>query len=230
MSFSKTLLACAAAAVALSGAANAALVTVRDNPDNGPSVFANGLGRGITINHNGTNRSVSAGVFSLQYSANNGWTDFLSFCLQLSEYLTLPKLHAEVDGAVYFPDQHDRRALGIVYGNFLTPQTGLRNATSAAALQSIIWEIVEDGADNFNLSTGAFKLLSNDVLTEANSLWTLAMTGQFKPVNINVFAARGTQDLIVSEVPIPAGVYLFGSAIAGFAFSKRNRKGSAAST
>lgn len=225
MSLFRTLLAGAAAAFALSGAANAALVTVRDNPNNGSSVFATGLGRNVAITHNGANRTVGAGVFSLQYQEGAQWNDFLTFCLQLDEWLTLPKLHSEVASAVYFPDGADRTALGILYGDFMSASLGLKNSTTAAALQTIIWEIVEDGATNFNLSAGSFRVRSSDVLSAANLLWAELLTGNHSAVKFKVFAARDTQDLLVSDVPLPAAGWLFLSAVAGLGFSRRNRKG-----
>ena len=87
-------------------------------------------------------------------------------------------------------------------------------------MQTIIWEVIEDGAANFNLTSGAFRLYSADVRDKANAFWNLILTGQLKPVKFNVLSARGTQDLIVTEVPIPGGIFLFGSAVAGFAFAR----------
>ncbi len=220
----KLFLSAAIASMALSGAANAAIVTVRDNPNNGSSVFATGLGRSVSINHNNVNRTVGAGAFSLQYDKGQGWVDFLTYCLQLDEWLTLPKTHTEIAGDAYFPNAADRSALGILYGDFMTTSLGLKDATASAAMQTIIWEIVEDGADNFNLSAGSFRLLSTDVRSAANLMWAEVLSGNHKPINFNVFAARGTQDLLVSQVPVPAAFWLFGSAVAGLTFSRRTRK------
>lgn len=225
MSPFKTFFAAAGAALALSGAANAALYSVRDNPANGSSVFATGLGRSVSINYMGTSSTVGAGVFSLQFGNDRGWTDFLTFCLQLSERLTLPKEHQLIDGDAYFPNAANRTALEILYANFMNSGLGLKDATSAAAMQTIIWEVIEDGAANFNLTSGAFRLYSADVRDKANAFWNLILTGQLKPVKFNVLSARGTQDLIVTEVPIPGGIFLFGSAVAGFAFARRQKKG-----
>lgn len=224
MSQFRTILATAAAALALAGAAQAAPVTVRDNPNNGSSVFATGLGRTVSINHDGVSRNVGAGVFSLQHDTGGQWNDFLTFCLELDQWLTLPKQHTEVDGDAYFPNAVDRTALEILFGNFMTSGIGLKNSTTAAAMQTVIWEVIEDGAANFNLSSGTFKLLSSDVLGEANTLWTMILSGQYKAVSFNVFSATGTQDLLVNEVPIPGALWLFGSAVAGIGFSRRHKK------
>lgn len=224
MSRLKTVIIGLAAAIALPAAANAATVSVRDNPDNGGSVFATGLGRSISIQNDGTNRNVQAGVFSLQYNDGDGWTDFLTFCLQLSEYLTLPKDHERVAGADYFGSADDLEALGIIYGNFLTSDIALKNANTAAAAQAVIWEIVEDGATSFDLSAGDFKLFTQSVLTEANALWALVLSGNYAAVAIDVFSARGTQDLITSSVPIPGALPLLLAGIAGLGFASRKQR------
>ncbi|MFN3960624.1 MAG: hypothetical protein ACK4NP_12015 [Parvularculaceae bacterium] len=224
MSRLRTFLAGLALAVALPAAADAAVVTVRDNPGNGSSVFATGLGRSVTIRHNGVNRTVGAGVFSLQYGTGGDWTDILTFCLELSARLTLPKDHERIAGEAYFPNAVDRQALGILYGNFMTADYGLKNADTGAAMQILIWEIIEDGAANFDLDGGAFKILTSSVRSEALTLWSLLTSGDFKPVRFDVLAARGTQDLIVSEVPLPGALTLFGTALAAGAMRRRPRK------
>lgn len=221
MSRLKTFLAGAALSFALPAAADAAVVTVRDNPNNGSSVFATGLGRNIAIRHDGVNRTVGAGVFSLQYGTGGTWTDVLTFCLELSARLTLPKDHERVDGGTYFLNADDRTALGILYGNFMTADYGLKNADTGAAMQVMIWEIVEDGAANFNLSSGSFRLMSEGVRNEAMNLWNLLLSGDFKPIAFDVLAAEGTQDLIVSEVPVPGAFLLFGTALAAGAIRRK---------
>lgn len=221
MSRLKTFLAGAALSFALPAAAGAAVVTVRDNPNNGSSVFATGLGRNIAIRHDGINRTVGAGVFSLQYGTGGTWTDVLTFCLELSARLTLPKDHERVDGEDYFLDTDDRTALGILYGNFMTADYGLKNADTGAAMQVMIWEIVEDGAANFNLSAGSFRLMSEGVRNEAIDLWNLLLSGDFKPIAFDVLAAEGTQDLIVSEVPVPGAFLLFATALAAGAIRRK---------
>jgi hypothetical protein len=220
----KTVFAGLALAIALPGLAAAEVVTIRDNPNNGSSVFASGLGRSVSIQHDGANRTVNAGVFSLQYSSDAGWVDFLTFCLQLDEYLSLPREHERVAGDEYFASAADVDALGILYGNLLTPELGLKNANTSAALQAIVWEIVEDGATSFDLASGSFKLFTKDVLAEANNLWALIVSGTYFAVAIDVFHAAHTQDLLTSSVPIPGALPLLFSGIAGLAFASRKQK------
>ena len=223
--FKTVLAALSAGAVLLTGlSANAAMVTVRDNPDNGGSVFADGLGRTISVQYDGAQRNVGAGVFSLQYRASGSdWTDFLTLCLQISERLTLPLDHERRRGTSYF-DRQDADLIGILYGHFFTGDHALRDATSSAAVQAIVWEIAEDGATDFDLSEGTFQLLSDDVLTRAEEIWTAAISGVFEPIGFDVFEMTGTQDLLVSEVPIPGAIPLLFSGLAGLGFASRKTR------
>lgn len=220
----RTVLAGLALVIALPGLANAATVSVRDNAGNGSSAFASGLHRTISIKHDGVNRTVNAGVFSLQHSSDAGWVDFLTFCLELDEILSLPKTHERVAGTDYFGSAADIDALGVLYGNLMTADFSLKNANTAAAAQAIIWEIVEDGATSFDLAAGSFKLLTKDVLAEANSLWALIVSGTYAATGIDVFRAAGTQDLITSAVPVPGALPLLFSGLAGLAFATRRQR------
>jgi hypothetical protein len=219
-----TFLAAGLALCAATGQAAAETVTVRDNPVNGASVFYSGLGRTVSIEFNGAARSVGAGAFGLQFYTGSEWRDFISFCLDLNEWLVLPSGYGRVDDETFFSSDADRTATGALYNNLLTAEFGLKDATSAAALQSIIWEIREDGAANFDLEGGAFRLVSADVLLRAQSLWGLIVSGKLSAPDFDVFTARGTQDLLVSEVPLPAAFILFGAGLAGLGAVRRKRR------
>ena len=229
MSYFKTIIASLALSIMLPATASAATVTVRDNAaDNGSSVFGVGLGRGVTIDYLGTERRVGAGAFSLEYGSDaDGWVEFLTFCLQLSERLTLPKDHERVSGDDYFMDQDDRDAVGALFNNFLTTDLGLADSTSAAAMQVILWEVVEDGAANFDLTMGDFEVVTNSVRNRANDLWAMVVDGlnndAFANIQFDVFVADGTQDLLV-ETPLPGALALLISGIAGLGFSTRKKK------
>ncbi len=224
----KTILAGAALSL-VAGAATAAPVAIRDNAhDNGASVFADGLGRNVAIGLEGERSRVRAGVFSLEYeSQTQGWTSFLSFSLQLSERLTLPKAYEHVEGRAYAADAADRAALGALINNFLTEDLGLADATSAAALQVIVWEVVEDGSDRFDLRRGDFKVLTRGVRARADTLWGMIADGladeAYDNTAFNVFSAEGTQDLIL-ETPIPGAISLILSGFAGLSLAARRRK------
>ncbi|MAW80271.1 MAG: hypothetical protein CMI63_08525 [Parvularcula sp.] len=224
MSRIKTIFAALALSIAAPGLAEAATIPIRDNPDNGGSVFATGFNRSISIQYEGANRNVQAGVFSLQYDEGDGWVDFYTFCLQLSEYLSLPRDHERVSGGDYFASGDDMNALGVLYGSLMTTDYVFKNANTAAAAQSIVWEITEDGADSFDLAAGDFKLFTTDVLAEANALWALIISGDFLSTSVDVFAAVRTQDLLTSSVPVPGALPLLFSGLAGLGFASRRQK------
>ena len=219
----------AAALIAGTASAAAAPVLIRDNAaDNGGSVFAAGLSRGVGITYEGVNRNVGAGAFSLQFENGDGeFIDFLTFCLQLSETLSLPREHHRTSGEAYFGNTADRDAIGALYNYFRTPTLGFANATSAAAMQIIIWEVIEDGAINFDLSDGVFRTRTAAVRNQAEAFWDQLILGldadAYENIAFDVFAAEGTQDLIV-ETPLPGALALLLSGIAGLGFASRQKK------
>ncbi len=218
-----TLLASSLIAATMVASASAASLTVKDNPNTGRGVFFENLYSTIEIN-TGTDRRVNAGVFALQYGSNAGtsFTDFLTFCLQVNESLTLPLDHDRVTGEVYFSEE-DRKALGTAYGSMMTEEYALADGISAAAMQSIMWEVAEDGATSFDLSSGAFILLTQDVRTKAEEFWVLIQSGTLPFIGFDVFIASGTQDLITTETPLPGAALFMGTGIAAYMSRKRKK-------
>ena len=231
MSRLKTLAAGLALALALPAAASAATVTVRDNPSNGDSVFAVNsggaeLGRTFDVTFNGDTFRAGGGVFGLQYGSDaDGWTDFYTFCFELDENLNLPFAYDWMSGADYFADPDLRNAIGIIFGNFMNETYSFMNSTYAAATQTVIWELMIDGYNGFDLSDGAFLLLTQDVLDVANSLWALIAGGSLNAASFDMLIADGNQDLIVppAEVPVPGALPLLLTGIAGMRLAKRKK-------
>ncbi|NNE39481.1 MAG: hypothetical protein HKN14_01035 [Marinicaulis sp.] len=134
------------------------------------------------------------------------------------ERLTLPKLHERVSGTDYNSNDGDFEAFAALVNNFLNSSTGLENSTTAAALQVIIWEIIEDGATSFDLEVGAFTMNTESVRDVANSFWMAIANGDFTKSSFDVFAARGTQDLITFDTPLPGALPMLLTGFAGFSY------------
>jgi len=226
----------AAACVALLGmavGAEAATVQVRDNPALGGGVFAFGKYEDMRIHVSGKEVNVRTGPFALQYDVTGGdtfWTDFLTFCLQPHERLNLPRAHAVVDRDAYFADAAQANAIGLLYEEFLGRDLGMMTDAAAAAFQVLVWEIVEDWntADFLDFGLGDFRILSSEapVVMAADAIWNgiapLLNSGQ--RARFQVLAADNTQDLIVSEVPVPGALLLMLTGLGGFSAARRLRR------
>lgn len=205
--------------------ANAGIIEVRDNPDNGAGEFLDGAIDSPLIRYQGEEFNANAGVFSLQQrqSEEEFWTDFLAFCLQISQNLRLPADYEMADTDSYLGSEDVKDALGIIYGNFLTEELGLKSAQSAAAMQFLIWELIEDGFDGFDLDEGTFVVLDAEVKAEAETLWALVLSDTFKPVEIAILSSGDSQDLLFAAVPLPGGIALILTGLAALRAARRKK-------
>lgn len=164
----RALLRCSALATALGFAAaiaaptaSAAPVLVRDA--DGGSVFSgSGLAapQVVSINVSGSDKSVYASPFALQYSTDSGasWINFLTYCLEPDETLgvsgtpTAGDLVASMFGTAEYSGSAS--SLGRLYATYFSDS--LTSDTKAAAFQVALWELAYDTGSN--LSAGAFKL------------------------------------------------------------------------
>lgn len=186
---------------------------------------SNGLYSSVSFLLDGT-RSVSAyaGVFSLDYRAA-GTTDaserFLSFCLEPDVYLepfSNPYGATSVAGAGYSP-----APIAELWGRYRGQVT---NDTTAAAFQVAIWELAYGSTDR-NLSTGAFRLTSAGAVGSTAQAWLSSLDGQGPLASgllvlVNNPLKTDRQDLI-TQVPEPATLGLFGLALVAVGFTRRLR-------
>ncbi len=183
----------------------------------------NGWYQSTSYSLNGTNRSASAGLFRLTGTSSNGAVqDFLAFCLEPLETLTLPKDHTV--GSSLSTSVLDR--LGALMSNAFSLVTG---SQSAAAFQMAAWEIANESNGSLNLSNGGFKLTKANSGTQSLAQgWLNAIaSGQWTSGgNVTILSASGTQDLLTNIAPVPvpaAGVMLLGG-LAGLGALRRRRK------
>ena len=183
----------------------------------------NGWYQSTSYTLNGTGRSAAAGMFRLTGTSTNGAVhDFLAFCLEPLETLTLPKDHTV--GTTLGSSVLDR--LGALMSNAFTLVTG---SQSAAAFQMAAWEIANESNGSLDLAQGGFRITSARSGTQslAQSWLNLIGSGQWTSGgNVTILSASGTQDLLTNIAPVPvpaAGVMLLGG-LAGLGALRRRRK------
>ncbi len=223
--FQRWLVAAAAAAVMAAAPAGAATVNVTMQ---GKTAFQDGAGhnawyQSASYSLNGVNRTAAAGLFRLTATGANGTVqDFLAFCLEPLETLTLPRDHS-VGSGLSAPIL-DR--LAALMGNGIALVTG---ATSAAAFQLAAWEIANEGSGTLDLSRGAFRVTSASGAARslAQSWLDGIATGAWASAGpVTILSAPGTQDLVTDIAPVPvpaAGILLIGGIGALAAFGRRRR-------
>ena len=183
----------------------------------------NGWYQSTSYTLNGTGRSAAAGMFRLTGTSTNGAVqDFLAFCLEPLETLTLPKDHTV--GTTLGSSVLDR--LGALMSNAFTLVTG---SQSAAAFQMAAWEIANESNGSLDLANGGFRITAAAQGTQslAQSWLDLIGSGQWTSTgNVTILSASGTQDLLTNIAPVPvpaAGVMLLGG-LAGLGALRRRRK------
>lgn len=221
--FMATLAIGAAAAMA---PANAATVNVTKQGSNAfvDAKGQNGWWQGVSYTLNGTARNgVGAGMFRLKATDSKGKVqDFLAFCLEPLEWLTLPKTHTV--GSTLSASVLDR--LGALMSNAFSKVTG---SASAAAFQMAAWEIANESSSNLSLGKGAFKMTYANASTQSlaqgwlNNISSGAWTSTGK---VTILSAPGTQDLLtnIAPVPVPAAGILMIGGLAGLGALRGRRK------
>ncbi len=233
-----TSIASAALAVTLL-AAPVYAATVDVSPVNSKSVFAdrNGqnkwyVGTSFMVGNKAVN-NVAAGAFRVEGKVTgpdeHGFMrDFLAFCLQPLERLTLPKTHT-VNNPFSATVSSDLQALASNAWGRVT------NSKTAGAFQLAVWEIVtESGA--YNIQSGDFKVTSNrgdsnaaEALAQtwlnniSSADWTASGNG------FQILTASGTQDLLTnvespSPVPLPATGWMLIASLAGAGYAAKRKK------
>lgn len=112
----------------------------------------------------GTNAFLFTGTFDFEADFGEGFEALFTYCLEPLVDISFGTAPGDDIGEKYEVTQlnelslsaNDIEYLEILWGNaFALSQAG---DTEAAAFQSVIWEIVQDGKDGFNLTEGQYDL------------------------------------------------------------------------
>lgn len=205
-------------------AGDAAAVPIQVRDGNGGNVFNGGPGsQNVTINVNGTGKTVGAGAFALQYKFVGGstWTDFLTYCLEPDETLDISGLTPK--NGDFVPDIRTTTEyassgddISDLYNTWFADS--LANSIKSAAFQIAVWELAYDTGSN--LGAGLFRLTSAPagVAAQANTYLNAALWHGGN--DVGVILRVGNQDLLL-RVPEPGSLALLGASLIGLGVMRR---------
>lgn len=210
-------------ALGLAGGASASTVTLQYEGANAfgtPAWYRN-----VTINLNGSNKNVSAGLFRME-DTNTG-AGVLAWCVDLYNQLAQPRLYDvssfDVSGfSSTIRDNVDRLFTGF-YGQVDT-------ADKAAGFQIALWEIVTETSGIIDLGKGIFKAtgsgtaytLAGSYLSGLAGAGTGGYTLTFFDSQKN--SSQNLVNAVPSAVPVPAAGGLLIAGLGGLAALRRRRK------
>lgn len=204
--------------------AHAIPIQVRDG--NGGNVFSGGPGpQTVTIDVNGTSKTVGAGAFLLQYKFVGGstWNDFLTYCLEPDETLDIGSTPKNGD---FVPDLRTTTEyassgddISHLYNTWFADS--LTNSIKSAAFQIALWELAYDTGSN--LGAGLFKVTSAtaSVLAQANAYLNESLWHDGN--DVGVILRVGNQDLLL-RVPAPASLGLLAAGLLGMGLADRRTR------
>lgn len=169
--------------------------------------------------------NVYAGTFALNSPGMGG--DFLAWCLDLNDELTLPSSYETTTSPF---DYHDISAkVADIQSLFDTSYSGLdmTDNDTSAAWQQALWEIVYEDSGTYDVASGNFTVTTNGTANGFANGYLAALTGSTTGSYDLTFLDGGkdNQDLVtVSAVPLPASGLMLIGALAGLGLLGATRR------
>lgn len=163
-----------------------------------------------TIYDDGHGQGVAAGLFGFEIGATSGdspitWSDSVAaFCVEIDTLLnTGNTTYSLISANDYFGNTSLVNQIGMLYTAF---HDDVSDATTSAAFQLALWELVNEDTASLSLNNGSFH---STPFEDAQSLaqdWLSELGTIANGFDLYILTAEGSQDLLVFNPQIPRQV------------------------